>query len=202
MRISYRQGTAISASVGLAIALALPATGTSQQGSAQAISGIAALDRIVQPPSQLAQADGDIVDTAIAAGDFTTLISLLDELGMAEDLRGFGRFTVFAPTDAAFAGVPDEIMQVLMSDRELLADVLAYHVVAAGEPYLSENVTEPLELRTLERSTIDLNRRGRNLYVNDVRVIDADIEASNGVIHAIDEVLIPEGGMPEILPQL
>jgi uncharacterized surface protein with fasciclin (FAS1) repeats len=107
---------------------------------------------------------------------------------------------VFAPTDAAFADVPDDVMQVLMGDRELMARVLAYHVVSAGTPYLSEDISGPLELRTLERSSIELTSRGSSLYVNGVRVIDEDIEATNGVIHAINEVLIPDDVMQDMLP--
>jgi uncharacterized surface protein with fasciclin (FAS1) repeats len=131
----------------------------------------------------------------MADGSFTTLLSLLDELGMTEDLRGYGRFTVFAPTDAAFAAVPANIMTALQGDRDLMAKVLAYHVIAAAEPMTTDTISGSMDVRTLERSEVEIARRSGNLYVNDVRVVDADMEAENGVIHAIDEVLIP----PDVL---
>lgn len=145
-----------------------------------------------------AQADSDIIDVATASGSFSTLIGLLTELGMAEDLRGYGRFTVFAPTDAAFEAIPDDVLQALASDRELLAQVLAYHVVAEREPYYVDDFSGSQSLRTLERSEITVNRRGRSLSVNGVDVVEANIEASNGVIHVIDQVLIPESVLSQI----
>jgi uncharacterized surface protein with fasciclin (FAS1) repeats len=149
-------------------------------------------------PTQLAQAERDIVDTALTDGSFGTLIRLLTELGMAEDLRGYGRFTVFAPTDAAFAAVPARIMERLSGDRELMAKVLAYHVVAARTPLLSRDIDTPVSITTLERSDIRLTRRRGTLYVNNARVTERDIFASNGVIHAIDQVLIPDDVLAEI----
>jgi uncharacterized surface protein with fasciclin (FAS1) repeats len=140
----------------------------------------------------------DIIDVATASGSFSTLIGLLTELGMAEDLRGYGRFTVFAPTDAAFEAIPDDVLQALASDRELLAQVLAYHVVAEREPYYVDDFSGSQSLRTLERSEITVSRRGRSLSVNGVDVVEADIEASNGVIHVIDQVLFPESVLSQI----
>ncbi|NJL41292.1 MAG: fasciclin domain-containing protein [Leptolyngbyaceae cyanobacterium SM1_4_3] len=150
------------------------------------------------PETFVAQTEGDIIDVATASGSFSTLIGLLTELGMAEDLRGYGRFTVFAPTDAAFDAVPDDVLQALASDRELLAQVLAYHVVAERTPYSVEDFSGSQTLRTLERSEITVSRRGRSLSVNGVDVIETDIQASNGVIHAIDQVLIPESVLSQI----
>lgn len=145
-----------------------------------------------------ADAELDIVDTAIQIDSLDTFISLLNELGMAEDLRGYGRFTVFAPSDAAFAAVDDNIMSILAGDRELLAEVLAYHVIASGTPVYSEDITTTLSARTLARSEIEISESRNTVYVNGAEVIDADIEASNGVIHIIDEVLLP----PDILSRL
>jgi uncharacterized surface protein with fasciclin (FAS1) repeats len=151
-----------------------------------------------QPEILVAQSNNDIIDVATDSGSFSTLIELLTELGMAEDLRGYGRFTVFAPTDAAFDAIPDDVLQALASDRELLAQVLAYHVVAEREPYYVDDFSGSQSLRTLERSEITVSRRGRSLSVNGVDVIEANIEASNGVIHVIDQVLIPEGVLSQI----
>jgi uncharacterized surface protein with fasciclin (FAS1) repeats len=140
----------------------------------------------------VAQARQDIIDTATAEGSFQTLLQLLDKLGMTEDLRGYGRFTVFAPTDAAFAAMPPDIMERLSSDRDLMSRVLAYHVISAESPLVSDQIKTPVSLRTLERSEITITKRRGQLYVNSARVVAADIEASNGVIHAIDQVLIPD----------
>lgn len=145
----------------------------------------------------VAQAEADIVDVAIADGSFDTLVELLSQVGIDEDLRGFGRFTVFAPTDAAFEAVPASVMSALAQDSELLAKVLAYHVVASGQPLTSDTLTDG-PLTTTERSEIVVDVDGRSVSVNDATVVRADIEASNGVIHAIDEVLIP----PSVLERL
>lgn len=180
----------------------MPASATPVSPDVRVATAIAPMTSPFPSPVLLAQAEADIVDTAIAQGSFDVLIGLLTELGMAEDLRGYGRFTVFAPVDTAFAAVPESVMEVLRGDRELLARVLAYHVVASSTPYTSEAIETPLTLRTLERSDITLTSQGSRILVNGATVIDADIEASNGVIHAIDEVLIPEDVMAEILRRL
>jgi uncharacterized surface protein with fasciclin (FAS1) repeats len=170
----------------------------SHQATPSAPLAESALKDAIASPIFLAQSNRDIVDTALTNGSFQTLIRLLNELGMAEDLRGYGRFTVFAPTDAAFAAVPPAIMEKLSGDRELMAKVLAYHVVAGRTPLLARDIDTPVSLTTLERSDIRLTRRSGTLYVNDARVTTRDIEASNGVIHAIDKVLIPD----DVLAQL
>ncbi|MBI4782608.1 MAG: fasciclin domain-containing protein [Oscillatoriophycideae cyanobacterium NC_groundwater_1537_Pr4_S-0.65um_50_18] len=148
--------------------------------------------------SVVAQAEQDVISIATEAGSFTTLLQLLEELGMTEDLKGYGRFTVFAPTDAAFAAIPSEIMEKLSEDRELMSKVLAYHVISGASPLTSDQISGSVSVRTLERSEVRITKRRGRLYVNSNRVIDADIEASNGVIHAIDRVLIPE----DLLSQL
>lgn len=150
--------------------------------------------------SILAQAERDVVDVAANSGSFSTLVTLLQTLGMEEDLRGYGRFTVFAPTDAAFAALSPAVQAVLLdeSNRELVAQILAYHVVASGVPLYAEDITDTMVLRTLERGDIEVKPDGRRVLVNGVEVIEADIEASNGVIHAIPQVLIP----PSIAGQL
>lgn len=146
---------------------------------------------VAETPTVLAAAEGDIVDVATAHGAFQSFTRLLDQLGMAEDLRGYGRFTVFAPTDAAFQSVPQSTLDRLLADRELMAKVLAYHVVSSGTPLSARDLRSVGSLTTLERSSIELNRRRGRLYINEARVVEADIAASNGVIHAIDQVLIP-----------
>jgi uncharacterized surface protein with fasciclin (FAS1) repeats len=152
----------------------------------------------IAPPQFLMAQSQDIVDTAITHGALSTMIGLLEELGMAEDLRGYGRFTVFAPTDNAFRAIPANVFQALVSDRELMARVLAYHVISSTEPIEADEVTSAASYRSLERSELELRPRGGNVYVNGARVIEEDIEASNGVIHVIDQVLIPDDVLAEI----
>ncbi|MBD2072049.1 fasciclin domain-containing protein [Leptolyngbya sp. FACHB-671] len=176
---------------GISVALVTPAIAHSPQPDHYS-------EITLQSEIQVAQSSNDIVDVATASGSFSTLIGLLTELGMAEDLRGYGRFTVFAPTDAAFEAIPDDVLQALAGDRELLAQVLTYHVVAEREPYYMDDFSGSQSLRTLERSEITVSRRGRSLSVNGVDVIEANIEASNGVIHVIDQVLIPASVLSQI----
>jgi uncharacterized surface protein with fasciclin (FAS1) repeats len=140
----------------------------------------------------------DIVDTAIAHGSLSTMIGLFEELGMAEDLRGYGRFTVFAPTDNAFRAIPDNVFQALASDRDLMARVLAYHVIASTAPLSSDEISGTTPYRTLERGEVEVRSRGSRIYVNQARVIEADIEATNGIIHIIDQVLIPDDVLEQI----
>ncbi|UFP97068.1 fasciclin domain-containing protein [Gloeobacter morelensis MG652769] len=147
---------------------------------------------------RLAQAKIDIVDTLVANGSFTTLVQLVKQVGIVEDLRGFGRFTVFAPDDNAFAAVPPDVLQILKSDSALLAKVLTYHVVSDTAPFLAAQLRDSKPLRTLERSELKFAARDGGLYVNNARVLQADIMATNGVIHKIDKVLVPEAVMAEI----
>lgn len=197
-------------SIQLSVGVACVAIGFPMPALAEAIRNSNTLnDRIPSTQADLfssipltapmAQAEGDIVDVALADGSFLTLISLLEQLGMAEDLRGYGRFTVFAPTDEAFQDVPNAILEALLADRELMAKVLAYHVVSGADPLYADDLRSVDQLRTLSRGEIEIDRRRGSFYVNDARVIATDIEASNGVIHAIDQVLIPSDVMSQIL---
>jgi uncharacterized surface protein with fasciclin (FAS1) repeats len=147
---------------------------------------------------RLAQAKIDIVDTLAANSSFATLVQLVKQVGIVEDLRGFGRFTVFAPDDNAFAAVPPDVLQILKSDSALLAKVLTYHVVSDTAPFLAAQLRDSKPMRTLERSELKFTARDGGLYVNDARVLQADIMATNGVIHKIDKVLVPEAVMVDI----
>ncbi|MEB3357353.1 MAG: fasciclin domain-containing protein [Synechococcales bacterium] len=179
-------GLGITAGWGLtAPAIARPELGNESKGQ------VAARVALPLPVQTKQEAEADVVDVAIAQGSLNTLVNLLSELGMLEDLRGYGRFTVFAPTDAAFAALPENVQALLASDRELLADVLAYHVVADSTPLYADQVDSTLTLRTLERGEIEVRSRRGTLYVNDTPVIEEDIPATNGVIHVIDQVLLP-----------
>ena len=133
--------------------------------------------------------ESNIVETAVAAGDFTTLASLLERAGLAETLAGEGPFTVFAPTDEAFEAVPQETLDALAEDREMLRTVLLYHVVE-GEARASD-VASMRSAETLNGDSVRLRASGDTVRLDAARVVKADVTASNGVIHVIDEVLIP-----------
>jgi uncharacterized surface protein with fasciclin (FAS1) repeats len=142
--------------------------------------------------------DTDIVDTAVADGRFTTLATALTEAGLIETLKGEGPFTVFAPTDDAFAALPDGTLEGLLADKEALTDVLLYHVVS-GKVMAADVVT--LESAdTVLGKPVSIKVDGGNVFVNDSQVIITDIETSNGVIHVIDAVLIPPADAPATLP--
>jgi uncharacterized surface protein with fasciclin (FAS1) repeats len=143
------------------------------------------------------KAESDVLDVATANG-LTNFVALLAELGMAEDFRGYGRFTVFAPTNAAFEALPESVRRVLLNDRELLAEVLAYHAIASQDPIFSRDISGRTTIRSLQRDELVIQKRAGDLWVNGVEVSDADIAASNGVIHVIDRVLIPDSIMEEI----
>lgn len=137
-------------------------------------------------------ADADIVDTAVAAG-FSTLVQAVQAAGLEEALRGEGPFTVFAPTDAAFAKLPAGLLDqlVLPENQAKLQQILLYHVVAGK--VTSRDLRFFQRVETLEGSDLEILRFFRLVIVNHNPVKLADVRATNGVIHVIDEVLIPEG---------
>ena len=133
-----------------------------------------------------------IVDIAVADGRFTTLVAAVTEAGLAGTLAGEGSFTVFAPTDDAFAALPEGTVEALLADKDALSNVLLYHVLD-GE-VLAANVVEldGQKVETLQGQNLDIMIDGENVMVNESQVIITDIIASNGVIHVIDAVLVPE----------
>lgn len=139
-----------------------------------------------QPPAEL----NDIVDTAVGAGTFTTLAAALGAAGLVETLKGPGPFTVFAPTDAAFAALPAGTVEGLLADPEKLKAVLTYHVVAGEVP--SNEVVKLTAAATVNGQQVDIMVDGGKVMVNDATVTTPDVKASNGVIHVIDRVLLPE----------
>ncbi len=134
------------------------------------------------------EAPKDIIDTAVAAGSFTTLAKLLTDAGLVETLKGAGPFTVFAPTDEAFAKVPAETLASLAADKALLTKVLTYHVVA-GKVMAAD--IKPGDVATVAGPNITLSVADGKVMVNGATVTAADVVASNGVIHVIDQVLLP-----------
>jgi uncharacterized surface protein with fasciclin (FAS1) repeats len=131
----------------------------------------------------------NIVETAVAAGNFNTLVEALEEAGLVDTLSGPGPFTVFAPTDEAFDKVPTAVMDTLMANRTLLTSVLTYHVVS-GE-VMSSELENGMLVKTVEGSDVRITRDSDGVMVDNAEVIEADINASNGVIHVIDAVMLP-----------
>jgi uncharacterized surface protein with fasciclin (FAS1) repeats len=134
---------------------------------------------------------GTIVDVAVAAGNFTTLVAAVTAADLVETLSGTGPFTVFAPTDEAFAALPAGVLDALLlpENKALLAQILTYHVVAGK--VMAADVTDS-DVATVEGQTVKLSTMG-GVTVNGAKVVAADVMASNGVIHAIDAVILPPG---------
>jgi uncharacterized surface protein with fasciclin (FAS1) repeats len=130
----------------------------------------------------------DIVDTAVAAGDFKTLAVALEKAGLVDTLKGKGPFTVFAPTDAAFAKVPKADLDALLADKARLAAVLTYHVVPGS--VMAKDVKAG-KVKTVQGSDLTLSTSG-GVKVDGANVVKADIIADNGVIHVIDSVVLPK----------
>ena len=131
----------------------------------------------------------NIVQTATAADGFDTLVSLVQRAGLAKALSGKMQLTVFAPTDAAFARVPKATLNALMGDRAKLRQVLLYHVVRGKVP--AEQAATLRSARSLQGASLRIRVNGDTVRINDARVVAADVMASNGVVHAIDRVLLP-----------
>ena len=134
------------------------------------------------------KAKADIVDTAVGAGQFTTLAKALTAAGLIDTLKGKGPFTVFAPTDAAFAKIPTAQLNALLADKAALVKVLTYHVVP-GEIVAADVKAGPL--KTVEGASLNVTTSSMGVKVNDANVIKTDVITSNGVIHVIDTVVVP-----------
>jgi uncharacterized surface protein with fasciclin (FAS1) repeats len=134
----------------------------------------------------------DIVQTAVAAGQFKTLARLLTRAGLVGALEKPGPYTVFAPTDAAFAKVPEKTLDSLLADKAKLRAVLLYHVVAGK--VTAADVVKLSSARTLDGKKVRIRVAGSKVFVNSSRVIKPNVMATNGVIHVVDRVLIPPAG--------
>lgn len=136
-------------------------------------------------------ADKDIVDTAVAAGSFKTLAAALQAAGLVDTLKGAGPFTVFAPTDAAFAKLPADTVESLLKpeNKAKLVSVLTYHVVAGK--VMAADVVKMKTGKTVQGGSVKITAAGNKVMVDDATVVKTDIAASNGVIHVIDTVLMP-----------
>jgi transforming growth factor-beta-induced protein len=143
------------------------------------------IDTVLLPPA-------DIVDTAVADGRFKTLVAAVTAAGLVDTLKGAGPFTVFAPTDDAFAKLPAGTVESLLKAENLeqLKNILLYHVVAGK--VMAADVVKLTTAMTLQGTNVTIKIDGDKVYINDAQVIITDIETLNGVIHVIDMVLIPQ----------
>jgi len=165
-------------SLAVAALLALPAAAAAQEAQGHL------------PSAEAVKAGGDIIETAGAAGSFTTLVAAIEAAGLTATLKGEGPFTVFAPTDAAFAKLPEGTLDALLQDRKKLAAILTYHVVPAKVS--SADAARLRTATTVNGQDVEITAAGGTVMVETAAVTRADIPASNGVIHVIDAVLLPE----------
>lgn len=131
----------------------------------------------------------DIVDTAVAAGSFNTLVKAVKAAGLVETLKSAGPFTVFAPTDEAFAKLPAGALDSLIANPEKLKAVLTYHVVSGK--VMAKDV-KTMKAKTVQGSEASLTVKGGNVKIDKANVVKTDIACSNGVIHVIDAVVMPK----------
>ena len=134
----------------------------------------------------------DIVDTAVDAGTFSTLVAAVEAAGLVDTLKGEGPFTVFAPTDEAFAALPEGTVEALLADTEALTAILTYHVVPGK--VMSSDLTEGMMAATVEGTEVTITLANGPM-VDGANIVTPDIETSNGVIHVIDAVILPADDM-------
>lgn len=151
--------------------------------------------------NHMSQMGDTIVDVAAGNDNFSTLVTAVQAADLVDTLSGDGPFTVFAPTNDAFAALPSEVVEALLmpENKDLLTELLAYHVVP--DAITSSGLRGPRDLDTLN-GPVNISSTGDELFVNDAEIIIPDVEASNGVIHAIDTVLIPEGFVDKLTARM
>ena len=132
----------------------------------------------------------DIVDTAMGAGSFNTLVTALKEAGLVDTLKGEGPFTVFAPSDEAFAKIPADQLNALLADKEKLTAVLTYHVIPGK--VMASDVVKMDSAKTVQGQSVEIKAAYGSVKIDGAKVSTADIETSNGVIHVIDTVIMPK----------
>jgi uncharacterized surface protein with fasciclin (FAS1) repeats len=180
-----------SSLTGVALAATLAACGGSSSSSSTTTStaSVAAASASTAASTPAASSGSNIVQTAVAAGQFKTLVSLVKQAGLAGALSGPGPLTVLAPTDAAFAKVPKATLTALAHNEAKLKAVLLYHVVKGD--VTAAQVVKLKSAKTLEGGSLTIHVSNGKVYVGDAQVIKPDVMASNGVIHVINQVLIP-----------
>ena len=136
------------------------------------------------------KAKADIVDTAVAAGNFSTLVTAVKAAELVDTLKGEGPFTVFAPNDAAFAKIPAADLNALVADKAALTNVLTYHVVAGK--VIAADVVKLTSAKTVQGQELSIEVKDGKVFVDGAQVIATDIVTSNGVIHVLDSVVMPK----------
>jgi uncharacterized surface protein with fasciclin (FAS1) repeats len=159
--------------------------------SSVAVAGKKCAGPVVTTVAQKKEVKSDIVDTAVAAGNFKTLAAALKAAGLVETLKGKGPFTVFAPTDEAFAKLPAGTVETLLKpeNKAKLTAILTYHVVAGDVK--AADVVKLKSAKTVNGATVAIDAKD-GVKINDAKVVKADIACGNGVIHVIDTVLLPK----------
>jgi uncharacterized surface protein with fasciclin (FAS1) repeats len=151
---------------------------------------LAVLGSVASGPAQGADSpEKDIVDTAVGAGQFKTLVTAVKAAGLVDTLKGEGPFTVFAPTDEAFAKIPKEKLETLLKDKKALTAVLTYHVVPGK--VMAADVVKLDSAKTAQGKSLKIVTNHGKVTINGVNVVKTDIVCKNGVIHVIDAVLLP-----------
>ena len=179
---------AVAATLG--VAATAPAEEVTAEDDAAGTDAAMAETEVMTDTAETDMAMADIVDTAVAAGSFNTLVAAVQAAGLVDALKGAGPFTVFAPTDDAFAKLPQETIDALLADPTGdLSQILLYHVVPGK--VMAADLSDGLEVDTLQGSPVAITLSDAGAMVNDANLIATDIEASNGVIHVIDSVLMP-----------
>ena len=181
----------IAAAGGIAAVLFLAGCSSSSDDAETATTSAAATPTSESPSAMESESAGTIVEVASANPDFSTLVAAVQAADLVETLSSDGPFTVFAPTNEAFAALPDGVLDALLlpENKETLTEILTYHVVAGK--VMAADVTAG-EVDTVEGSPITITTDG-GVKVNDANVTATDVEASNGVIHVIDAVIVPPG---------
>ena len=191
MRTSLRYG---AAAIGITVLLAACGDDADNAAPAEDVTTSAAVE---QSETATAAPTSNIVETASAAGTFETLVAAVEAAGLGETLSGDGPFTVFAPTDEAFAALPEGLVAALLEEPETLAEILTYHVVAGN--VLAADVVGLSEAASVNGDTIAITVDGSSVMVDGANVVTTDIATTNGTIHVIDSVILPEGiVLPEV----
>lgn len=141
------------------------------------------------PSQEMTKMEKDIVETAVAAGEFKTLVTAVKAAGLVETLSGEGPFTVFAPTDAAFAALPEGTIESLLKDKEKLTSILTYHVIPGK--VTASDVVKVTSAETVNGESVAISASGKGVTIDDAKILTTDIMCSNGVIHVIDAVIMP-----------
>jgi uncharacterized surface protein with fasciclin (FAS1) repeats len=157
-----------------------------------AVLAVLAVSAVPATAASAAAPSKDIVETAAGAPQFSTLVSLVKKAGLVGVLSGKTNYTVFAPTNAAFDKVPKKTLNQLASNKAMLRKVLLYHVLPGRVP--ASKVLKTESAKTAEGSSVTFSVRGKSAFVNDAKIVKPDIRCSNGIVHAINAVLLPPSG--------